>query len=376
MSQVAIREEPRTSINSVAFGNSAGGGHLTPQNLGDIVRFAEVMSKADVAIPKHLRGNPGACLAVCMQAMKWEMDPFSVAQKSYKVGDLMAYEAQLIAAVINTRAGLKQRPQIDYDGEGADRVCVVTFNAVDGSTHVYRSPRFVLITPKNSPLWKSDPDQQQAYYSLRAGARRHFPEVILGVYDRDEIAEARDVTPVSEERSGFAARIASSGSPSSPTDAREGFSHSFIDAELDTRPEATLPAGNTNEADGVMSPDTEAREDDLPASEGSEDDVGGTDVVDAPPVAERLLAYAKDVLSLAGKAGSIEQRLGWLEKAQGRWGIELKAALTEPELKQATSIFKSAQAIAKDQADLDAAVSHYAGLLGVDEAEIVGAPDE
>ncbi|HCI98495.1 MAG TPA: hypothetical protein DHV74_02435, partial [Sulfitobacter sp.] len=45
---------------------------------------------------------------------------------------------------------------------------------------------------------KGDPQQQLGYYSARAWARRHFPELLLGVYTREEIEEApsvRDVTP-------------------------------------------------------------------------------------------------------------------------------------------------------------------------------------
>ncbi|WP_158555067.1 recombinase RecT [Fulvimarina endophytica] len=193
------------------------------------------MSKADIAIPKHLRQNPGACLAVCMQAFQWEMDPFAVAQKSYDVGGRMAYEAQLIAAVINTRAGLAKRPAIEYRGAGADRQCVVTFEADDGSTHVYESPRFSTITPKNSPLWKSDPDQQLAYYSVRAGARRHFPEVILGVYDRDELSGAKDVTP--EPRPSLSARLAAAKPHSDPSEPDEGFSRSHVAGEIEGRQE-------------------------------------------------------------------------------------------------------------------------------------------
>jgi len=50
---------------------------------------------------------------------------------------------------------------------------------------------------KNSPLWKSDPDQQLGYYSARSWARRHFPELLLGVYTQEEMAAAppRDITP-------------------------------------------------------------------------------------------------------------------------------------------------------------------------------------
>jgi hypothetical protein len=40
--------------------------------------------------------------------------------------------------------------------------------------------------------WPSNPDQQLFYYSSRAMCRRHFPDVLLGVYTMDE---AQDMQP-------------------------------------------------------------------------------------------------------------------------------------------------------------------------------------
>ena len=56
----------------------------------EVVEFAKTMVKADLALPKHMRGNVGACMAVAMQAMEWQMNPFAVANKSYAVNDRLA----------------------------------------------------------------------------------------------------------------------------------------------------------------------------------------------------------------------------------------------------------------------------------------------
>lgn len=193
---------------STGFGG-ASGFDLAPKSLGEVVGFAKLMAGADHAIPKHLRQNPGACMAVTLQALGWEMSPFAVAQKTYKVGDTIAYEAQVIAAVINSRAGLKHRPAIEYTGEGQTRRCIVTLTFRNGDVRDYTSPELGSIKVKNSPLWQADPDQQLSYFSLRSAARRHCPEVILGVLDRDEVENAepmRDVTPV--QGTGMAERLA------------------------------------------------------------------------------------------------------------------------------------------------------------------------
>lgn len=174
------------------------GGVVMPSHLGDMIDFAKIMCKSDVAIPKHLRGNPGACLAVAMRARAWSMDPFAIATKTYAVNDILAYESQLITAVINRHAPIKGRLVPRYAGSGGDRQCYIEAETLEGQTLPYESPKVKDIGVKNSPLWKNDPDQQLFYSSARAWARRYFPELLLGVYDRDEAMAMRDVTPAAE----------------------------------------------------------------------------------------------------------------------------------------------------------------------------------
>ena len=91
--------KPAAGFREVAIANQGGGGMLMPQTFGDVVSFSEIMARSQHAIPKHLRDCPGACMAVTMQALRWSMDPFAVASKSYNVKDIIAYEARRHARV-------------------------------------------------------------------------------------------------------------------------------------------------------------------------------------------------------------------------------------------------------------------------------------
>jgi len=178
------------------------GGSMNFANAVDIMEFSKMMAVSGVAIPKHLRESPGACMAIIIQASEWRMSPFAVANKSYSVNDRLAYESQLISAVILRRAPIVGRFKISYSGTGNTRRCKVSATLEDGDTVEYESPEIGNITVKNSPLWKSDPDQQLYYFSSRSMCRRHFPDVLLGVYAADELADneptIRDVTPPNE----------------------------------------------------------------------------------------------------------------------------------------------------------------------------------
>lgn len=194
----------RDAAGAMVLSSEAGG--LAFQNMLEVMEFAKMMAVSDVAVRKHLRGNPGACLGVTIQAFEWRMSPFSVANKSYSVNDQLGYEAALIHAVILSRAPIKDRPDHEYSGEGQKRKLRVWAETLTGKTVEYESPELGSIKPKNSPLWVNDPDQQLHYYSVRAWCRRHFPDVILGVYAVDEIegTPMRDVTP---KASGLADRL-------------------------------------------------------------------------------------------------------------------------------------------------------------------------
>lgn len=264
---VPVKQEG-ISYKSVPMASHGGGGMLMPQTFGEVVAFSEIMARSQHAIPKHLRDVPGACLAVAMQAMRWEMDPFAVASKSYNVKDIIAYEAQLIAAVVHTRAPIKTRPDYAYTGEGQDRRCTVSCLFDDGVTRSYESPRLADITTKNSPLWKADVDQQLGYYSIRAFARRYCPEVILGVYTPEEAEtfrgpdNARDVTP----RPSLSERLAGSAGQSG-----DGFSQSHVIKEIG----GNIETGAQREAGTTPSPPASTADEALASEQGASADAPG-----------------------------------------------------------------------------------------------------
>jgi len=168
---------------------------LTISSMSEAMELAKLMSVSGQAVPAHMRNNPGACLAVAIQAYEWGVTPFAIANKSYVVNDRLAYESALYHAVLQRRAPIIGRIKMEYIGDGASRQCRVSAKArpaMDGDpveTVEYLSPRISDIRPQNSPLWKNDPDQQLFYFSVRAFARRHFPDVMMGVYTEDELQD-------------------------------------------------------------------------------------------------------------------------------------------------------------------------------------------
>lgn len=174
-------------------GSNVGG--IEFHNMAEVLEFAKLMAVSMEAVPAHCRAKPGVCLGVIIQSVEWRMSPYAVANKSYVVNDRLAYESQLIHAVIEQRAPIIGRLRHAFIGEGASRRCKVWATAKGEAEPLeYTSPEIGTIRVKNSPLWKDKPDLQLYYNASRDWARMYFPDVILGVYADDEI-QAIDVKP-------------------------------------------------------------------------------------------------------------------------------------------------------------------------------------
>lgn len=179
---------PETLKGITAHADSMGATALVPANMGEAMELAKLMSASNF-VPPHLRGKSGDCLAVVLQSMRWGADPYAVGSKTYFVQDRIAYEAQLVNAVVNTRAPLDGRLQISWDGEGPLLTCKVV-GRIKGDPEPHTVwQELGTLKVKNSPLWQSSPRQQLAYYTTRMWARLFCPEVLLGIYTPDEMVE-------------------------------------------------------------------------------------------------------------------------------------------------------------------------------------------
>ena len=210
-----VNIEQRTEMvraHNIKVGMELGG--VQVDSLGDLIKIAELLARGGVAVPIHCRDKPGTVFSLCMQAQEWKMPVMSVINKSYVVMnkgvERIAYESQLIHAVIERNAPIKNRMRFEILGEGDDRRCKVwaTFKGED-KPHEYVSQALGVLREargrndsgilKGSPLWEKDPEVQLFYSASRQWARLFAPDVILGAYTPEDPqwsdAPPKDVTP-------------------------------------------------------------------------------------------------------------------------------------------------------------------------------------
>lgn len=256
------RRVDRALANDIAISRETGGVDI--RKLGEVMEAAKLMSLAGSMVPAFLRENPGGCFAIIWKAFAWGMDPFAVASMAYEVENwktkerTVAFMSQLIHAIIEARAPIKQRLAVRYEGEGDDRVCIVSGHfRNEEAAREHKSPRLgdrkptpqtrrnrqsgeEYETTSGSPLWQTKPDVQLFYDTSRDWARIYCPDVLLGIYTKEEMAAvgftpalAPPAAPPPSDDGGLATRLTSSAL------ARAGFpaeaAVAAVDAELARR---------------------------------------------------------------------------------------------------------------------------------------------
>jgi hypothetical protein len=211
------------SVNQLIFSDA---------RMDRMMKMAEILAKGKVTVPQHLQNNVGDCMAIVLQAAQWNMDPFAVAQKTHLISGKLGYEAQLVNAVIITRAPVTGRPQYEWFGDWA-KVIGKFRDKTNAKGETYRVPGWTLedekglgiriwmtmrgetdprvlellltqATVRNSTLWAGDPKQQLAYLAIKRWARLYCPDVLLGVYSADEL-ESPELAPAPVPATGSTA---------------------------------------------------------------------------------------------------------------------------------------------------------------------------
>jgi len=196
MENNGVRTETATALATVQpkamqrHDTGALGNLVDQERFLQLQRVASLMGSSALT-PKHLKGmsekeTVANCFRVVNQAMRWEFDPFAVADETYVVHGRLGYQGKLIAGVINARAGLEKRLRAEYSGSGENRT-VTVIGQFKGEDFV----RDVSLTLKqartDNKMWQTDPDQKLWYSGVIKWARRHCPELILGVLSEEDL---------------------------------------------------------------------------------------------------------------------------------------------------------------------------------------------
>ncbi|GGA00178.1 recombinase RecT [Dyella caseinilytica] len=182
---------------SLAQTNSARANALVPTSMSEAMQLADIMASAGL-LPDHLRGKPGDCLLVIMQAQRWGMDAVSVAQSTSVVHGKLCYEGKLVAAALYAMGAVEGRLHYEISGHGQGASIIVTgtprgsmgAQSVSGAVKDWRTYGKDKQGNRIDNAWDKMPEDMLVYRGTRQWARRYAPEALLGVYTPDEMEEA------------------------------------------------------------------------------------------------------------------------------------------------------------------------------------------
>lgn len=149
-------------------------------------------------LPQHV--VIGNCFRVVNQAFRWGVDPFGILDHVFVVAGKLGIDGQLACAIVNKLGGLKTNLDFRFEGDGPELTCTVvgTFDGEKEAREASLTLKFAMSRSdqKSGGAKWADPEQGLIYSTVVKWARRHCPEVLLGIVTEfDE--QQRETTEVS-----------------------------------------------------------------------------------------------------------------------------------------------------------------------------------
>ncbi len=191
----AVVPAPKREIR-VVEDDSPAGYMLDTAKFEHCYRVAEAMSQASL-LPKHLKGASkeeakANCFLVVNQAMAWRLNPFLIMGETYEVQGKLGFQGKLIISVMNTRAGLREKLNFEFNDKKGDDLAVTVSGRFIGEDATRTVTVSVGQVKTQNQMWTKDPEQKLIYTGAIRWARRHAPEVVMGVMIEEDMEAIRE----------------------------------------------------------------------------------------------------------------------------------------------------------------------------------------
>jgi len=167
-------------------------------------RVANLFAKSDL-VPAHYKNKPENCMIAVNWAMRLNIDPLMLLQKTYIIHGKPGIEAQLVIALVNARGPFTGPIRWRFAGEGKTRACTAYATHKETGDVCESTITWTMVeaegwASKAGSKWKTIPDQMFQYRSAVFLARLYCPETILGFSTAEELRDIDGNTPAKPER--------------------------------------------------------------------------------------------------------------------------------------------------------------------------------
>ena len=185
--------DPTATQPLVAVDDSDNAALMDSAKFGQLQRAAKLFASSTM-VPSHFQGNMANCFIAMQMAARLGVDPFMFMQKCYVVHGKPGLEAQLLIAMANARGPFRGRILYRMEGQGDSWSCTAyatledTGDVVEATVSIAMAKKMGWTTKKDS-MWLKMPEQMLKYRSATYLIRTICPEVIMGLYEAEEVRE-------------------------------------------------------------------------------------------------------------------------------------------------------------------------------------------
>lgn len=156
-------------------------------------RMAKALSSSTI-VPKEYQGNVSNALIAVEMAARLHTSPMMVMQNLYVVNGRPAWSSQYIIAMINGSGKYRGELQFELEGKGDSLSCYAW--AEDRGGNKVIGPKITMAMAKaegwvnrNGSKWQTMPEVMIRYRAASFFGRMYCPDMIMGIYSRDEVVE-------------------------------------------------------------------------------------------------------------------------------------------------------------------------------------------
>lgn len=185
----------------IALQNRPTMGILTPANLGEAMKMAEILADSSI-VPKEFQGKPGNVLIACQWGMEIGLQPLQAMQSIAVINGRPSIWGDAMLALVQGSGRLESiREEISEDGKVA--TCTLRRRGIEQSivrTFTMDDADRAGLSRKDGP-WKQYPKRMLQLRARAFALRDGFADVLRGVAIAEEAQDMpvlRDVTPEGE----------------------------------------------------------------------------------------------------------------------------------------------------------------------------------
>ncbi len=163
-------------------------------NFNLAVRMASALAGSDI-VPQEYRNNANNAMIAVEMAIRLHTSPIMVMQNLYVVNGRPAWSSQYIIAMINGSRKYRTELQFELEGRGDSLSCYAW--AEDQSGHKVTGPKITMQmaraegwVDRKGSKWRTMPEVMIRYRAASFFGRMYCPEMIMGIYSRDEVIES------------------------------------------------------------------------------------------------------------------------------------------------------------------------------------------